>query len=196
MNFSQKKFSNNLFFEFFDETLKFTLKEKGSRNTFEVNYGAIPLEYNELEERNEWFRNVGLLWLAIGIFQKIVIYMQHGKIKASFWFGLGIICLLVYKYVRTKYSVYQTERGNIFVIQDKDHDTIVGEMHQRRKRQLLSWYGEINTENDPTNEIEKFKWLESQGVITKLELQEKISEISKIHLLPESTDQKVSDIIH
>jgi hypothetical protein len=66
--------------------------------------------------------------------------------------------------------------GNVFVIQDKNHDKIIEELNKRRKSQLLQWYGEVNPENELEYEIQKFKWLVEQNVISKEESEKKIAQ--------------------
>ena len=77
---------------------------------------------------------------------------------------------------KVKYSVFKFERGNVFVIQDKAHDEIIDELNRRRKLQLLSWYGDVNPENDLEHEIQKFRWLADQEVISKEESEQKIAQ--------------------
>ena len=128
-------------------------------------------------ERNEWIRNVGYLWLAIGVLQLgYAIYSQAPLTGKGFWILLGVLCLLWAYFSKVMYTVFRTERGSVFVIQGKHHDQIIDEINARRKSQLLRWYGEVNPDNDLANEISKFRWLVDQGVMSPEESEEKIAQ--------------------
>ena len=67
MEINQKKSSNQTKFEFGDEKLKYTVKDASGKKTFTTEYGSISDDdFDELEEKNDWFRNVGILWILIG----------------------------------------------------------------------------------------------------------------------------------
>ncbi len=89
---------------------------------------------------------------------------------------IGLACVVWAHFSKVKYSVFKAERGNVFVIQDKNHDKIINEINARRKSQLLDWYGEVNPENELEQEIGKFKWLVEQEVISKEESDRKIAQ--------------------
>ncbi|MEW5251115.1 hypothetical protein [Microbulbifer discodermiae] len=40
----------------------------------------------------------------------------------------------------------------------------------------MQWYAEVNTDNELEKEIEKFKWLGEQEVLSEAEVMQKISE--------------------
>ncbi|MEX2963464.1 hypothetical protein [Microbulbifer sp. TYP-18] len=86
------------------------------------------------------------------------------------------MCLNWSGFAKIKYTIFKSKEGNIFVIQDKFHDKILNEILLRRKAQMLQWYGEVNTENELEKEIEKFKWLGEQEVLSEAEVMQKISE--------------------
>lgn len=94
---------------------------------------------------------------------------------------IGAACIAWAYFSKIKYSVFQTERGNILVIQDKNHDRIVSKLKSRRKSQLLSWYGDINPENDLQQEIAKFKWLKEQKIISEQDAEQKIAQAELLH---------------
>ena len=51
----------------------------------------------------------------------------------------------------------------------------------RRKEQLLAWYSDINMENELANEINKFRWLAEQKVLSEEESKQKIEEVKYYH---------------
>ena len=54
-------------------------------------------------------------------------------------------------------------------------------MMSRRKKALLTIYGEINTNNAPKDEIEKFQWLHRQGVLDTQELDDKLKQLTSAY---------------
>jgi hypothetical protein len=178
MEILQKKFSNKTKFEFQDESLKFIVKDNSGSQTFSVDYGLIPTDYWEIEERNLWYRNVGGIWTALGILFIVLEYMKTGEIRNAIWLLIGLCCLTIYWIAKTEYTVIDTENGRLYIIKDNQHDEILKEIDTRRKAQWLSLYGLVNLENDAASEIDKFKWLFDRDVISKEEYQEKEKIIS------------------
>ncbi|MFC1896381.1 hypothetical protein ACFL0Q_06940 [Thermodesulfobacteriota bacterium] len=173
MELKQRKYSNATTFNFENDTLKYTTKNQGSSSTYKLFYGEIPLERNELEERNPWFRNVGIFLVCLGILQLYSLFTGDEGFKLPIWLILGAVCFIVYWIGRTSYTTLPAKYGNVFVIKDRYHDEILDELYKRRKDQLLLWYGDINFENEPESEIEKFRWLHEQEVIDEAEFENK-----------------------
>lgn len=170
---NQRSWSNKTKFQFKDDKLDYTIKYSSGSHSFSINYGSIPLDdKRELEEKNSWFRNVGILWLLIGGFQTFLRFSDSGDIKISMWIILGAICFIAFLFAKTKYTILGTESGNILIIRNKQHDNILTEITQRRKEQLLAWYGEINYTNDPNDEMNKFLWLKNQNLISEEQLED------------------------
>jgi hypothetical protein len=189
MELTQKKSSNQTTFEFGEDKLKYSIKDASGKKTFSTDYGAISDEdYDELEVKNEWFRNVGILWMLIGAFQIGSRFMESGKFSGSMWLTLGIICLITYRFKTTSYTIVDAEKGRIFIIKDAQHSKILDEISTRRKKQWKIWYGSVNYENDPQSELNKFQWLLDKKAISedefktvKLEIGQEV-EASKIVL--------------
>lgn len=182
MEIRQKRFSNKTIFEFGDETLKYTVEDKGGAGDLIINYADFPQQSSMKEERNDWLKNVGLLWVALGTFQIGSAIVADSSLSGKgFWLMVGLFCLAIYKIATTKYSVFSAEHGTIYVIRDKKHDEIVSAINDRRKKQLLMWYGDVNPENKLETEIEKFRWLSDQNVISKDEAERKIAQAEILH---------------
>ena len=182
MEIVQKKGSNKHKFIFKDESFNFSFKDKTGSDDVDLSYASFPSKSSVRIEQNEWLRNVGALWCCLGAFQLgYAIYLNAPISGKGFWLGVGLLCLLFSYFSKVKYSVYKAEHGNVFVIQDKKHDEIINEINTRKKKQLLAWYGEINTENELDDEIGKFNWLYDQEVITRVEADTKIAEVEFLH---------------
>jgi hypothetical protein len=177
MEIIQKKKSNKHTFTFHDEYFNFAYEDKSGSGDMDLNYADFPQKSSIQIEQNEWLRNVGLLWLALGVFQLgFAIYSEASLSGKGFWMTLGVICITWAYFSKVTYTVFRSDRGSIYVIQGKQHDKIIEELNARRKSQLLSWYGEVNPENDLEREIEKFKWLADQNIITNEESEQKIAQ--------------------
>lgn len=177
MEFVQKKKSNKHTFTFHEDYFNFAYEDKSGSGDSDINYADFPQKSSVQIEQNEWLRNVGYLWIALGAFQiAYAIYSEASLSGKGFWILIGAACVIWAYFSRVKYTVFRTERGSIFVIQNKNHDQIIHELNERKKLQLLRWYGEVNPENDIENEIKKFKWLLEQGIISKEESEKKIAQ--------------------
>lgn len=181
MEIIQKKRSVKHTFTFYDDRFNVAYEEKSGSSDADITYADFPQKSSIQVEQNEWLRNVGLLWIAIGMAQIAYAFYLNAPITGrEFWILIGAACVAWAYSSRIKYTVYRAEHGNIFVIQDKLHDKIIDEINSRRKAQLLNWHGEVNAENDLEYEVRKFNWLLEQEVISKEEAEQKIAQASMI----------------
>lgn len=181
MEITQKRFSNKATFAFGERELKYTIKDSSGSHTFSVEYGAIPTDVNELEERNVWYRNVGIFWVGLGLLQIGMRVAESGQLKGSVWLTLGIICFVAYGLAATKYSTINTEKGKLFIIKNKDHDRLLEELNARRRAQWRTWYAEVDLSSDPAKELGKFRWLKEHAVISESEYAQAIEQITQHH---------------
>lgn len=177
MEFVQKKKSNKLTFTLHENYFNFAYKDKSGSGDTDMNYADFPQKSSVQIEQNEWLRNVGYIWIVLGIFQLCyAIYLETSLSGEGFWLAIGTVFVIWAHFSKVKYTVFRSDRGNIFVIQNKKHDQIINELNKRRKAQLLQWYGEVNPDNELENEIQKFKWLVEQKVMTNEEAEQKITQ--------------------
>lgn len=182
MEVIQKKGKNKYTFSLEDEQFNYTYEDSSSKGDVDVDYGDLPLKISEQVEQNEWLRNVGLLWIGIGVFQSAYGSFINGTFYFDpMWIFIGAICLAWATFSKVTYTVYKTEGANIFIIKDKQHDELISELMKRRKEQLSTWYADINMENDIVNETNKFKWLVKQNVLTEDVARQKIEELKFYH---------------
>ncbi|WP_434361242.1 hypothetical protein NF212_22860 [Parasalinivibrio latis] len=182
MELIQKKKSTKLTFTFHDDYFNFAYKEKSGSGDLDFNYADFPQKSSVQIEQNDWLRNVGFLWMALGIFQiAYALYAGDPLSGKGFWLFVGVVCVAWAHFSKIKYSVFRFENGSVLIMQDKSHEIIVEEINKRRKTQLLQWYGEVNPENELSNEIQKFKWLTEQNIMSKEESDKKIAEAEFLH---------------
>ncbi|MDN3612571.1 hypothetical protein ACODM8_15095 [Vibrio ostreicida] len=182
MEIVQKKGKNKVTFSFGQDRLNYACEGASGKSDVDLYYGDLSKKRSERIEQNEWLRNVGVLWIGIGIFQSAYGSFTHQALYFDpMWFFIGSACLIWAMLSKITYSVYKTEDVNLFIIQDKQHDTIVDALMSRRKEQLLAWYADINMENELASEINKFKWLVEQEVLSEEESKQKIEEVTYYH---------------
>jgi len=178
LNIVQKKLSIKHTFSFHSEQLNFAFKDKSGSADFDIYYADIPFKTSITIERNEWLRNVGFIWILLGVIQVLIaLNANRFSFNDAFWLYIGALCLIGFHFTKTAYTVFRADVGNIFIIQDKKHDEIMNEITQRRKQQFLNWYSEINLNNELEKEINKFKWLQSLNIITQEDADNKIAQI-------------------
>ena len=183
MQLKQKKWSNEHIFSFDSETFNFAYKDKSGAGDFDIPYEEFPLKSQVKIEQNDWLRNAGYIWCVIGALQ-ILYTLLNGEHASSsgFWLFIGLLCLFAHYFTKVRYSVFQTGVANVFVIQDgRMHDKVIEEIKSRKKALLKSRYGEINSDNSIENEINKFKWLAEQQILTKTEADMKIAQLEFRH---------------
>lgn len=180
MKIDQKKFSNKHFFTFNEQYLNFAYENRTGSADLDTAYADIYRKRSIRVEENSWLRYVGILWCAIGLLGAV---MKWGGV---IWLPIGAACLIWYHFSKIKYTVMETDRSYIWIIQDAKHDEIIREITDRRKAQLLAWHGEINYENEPAKEIEKFQWLVEDGAMSKEEAETKIAKIRQHNVQLES----------
>lgn len=166
MTIVQKKASNRAEFQFGTENLRYSIKDPSGTHSYSIEYESIPTVHSEMEERRVWFRNAGWLWVIIGIAQIVFRFTEDRQLGFPFWLLLGAGCLGYYYYSSTKFLVFSTDAGRIFVIDDRDRERIIAEFTRRRIDQLKRRYARIIDPANPERESARFGWLEKQGVIS------------------------------
>lgn len=176
MKIEQKKLSITHTFDFQDKYFNFAYKDRSGSGDADVAYANLASKTSVKIEDNSWWRNAGYIWCVIGILNiGWGLASGAGIAGRGFWLMIGLICLIVYRVTRVQYTVLGFDGGNVFIIQDKKtHDQVLGELMDRRKKQLLSLYGEIDLESNLERETAKFNYLREQGVLSQEEADTKI----------------------
>lgn len=174
MKIEQKKNGTKVEFDFQDDFLYYKIKDGNGSNSFNIRYEDITNSITEFEERNSWYKNVGLFWAILG-----VIDMALNRTKLSLWLVLGIIFYGLYYYYQTSYSKIDATSHNLLIIKNDKHDEIIKEVFNHRNDYLKANYGKINKENDKNNELNKFKWLRNLGVLADYQFEDLIKDLEK-----------------
>ena len=176
MIITQRRNFNTFTFDFGSEALTYTRSDSYGSHSSELPYGSIGMDPRLITERNGTLFNGAILLSAWGLAQA-AHSLAHGD-----WFGLiflfpGVACFLIHALTKTTITSLGSDDGEIALLHDGNHDRIMAEIRERRKKQLLDWYGNINFANDPEEEIRKFHWLHSQNLISADQLQKIIAAI-------------------
>lgn len=163
--FKQESWSNSLEFDFQPDELKYSAKLGNTKTTTEIPYTAISRDKWELHEKKTGFRNVGAVWIVIGILFELPTIIR-GEFSFPIWFTLGALTLIFYFLVQTEFIVIESERGRIFVIKDEKQETIQKLIFKKRSEALKKIYGQIDYTSESEMEKRKFDILLKEEVIT------------------------------
>jgi|JTFP01.1.fsa_nt_gb hypothetical protein len=173
---TQRRFSNTITFNFEPDTLTYTRADAYGSHSFQLPYGSIGMDPRETTERNGTLFNGGILLAAWGLAQAGYALAHHDVLGVIFLLP-ATACFLLHALAKVELTSLSSDAGEIALLNDKHYDRIMGEIRERRKKQLLEWYGNINFANDPEEEIRKFHWLHSQNLISAGQLQQIITTI-------------------
>lgn len=174
MEIKQSRHSNRIGFVFKDDELQYSLTDSSGSRSFSVPYTDISRDRQTLEERNQWLRNVGLLWMAIGAFTTVTAWVGKQAFVPSYWLLIGAGCYAVYRFRTTKFTILPTDRGNILVIDDNAGPGVMQEIESRRAAQFRQEYDYFNANEAPEQQRNRYKWLHREGALSDAELQQRL----------------------
>lgn len=176
MIITQRSYSTVITFNFEQDALTYTRTDTYGSHSFQLPYGSIGMDPRTTSERNGALFTGAILLSAWGTAQAAYT-MIRGDLLGAIFLAPGAMCFLLHAALRTNITSLSSDEGEIALLHDRNFDRIMTEIRERRKTQLLDWYGNINFANDPDDEIEKFEWLHSQRLITSDQLQRIVTTI-------------------
>lgn len=176
MDFTQRSRTDRATFHFDQDKLIHTRSDSHGAHRVSLPYGSIGMDPRVVTERNGTLFTGAILLLVWGCAQTIHA-AWHGDWSGLLFLAPGPFCLLLHALSGFTVTYLGSDDGEIAIFHDKNHDLIMAEIRERRKRQLLDWYGNINFANDPEDEIRKFHWLHSQDLINADQLQRIVTTI-------------------
>lgn len=174
MEIQQKRHSNRIGFVFSDEQLRYSLKDSSGSRSFSVCYTDISRDRQTLEERNQWLRNVGLIWIAVGAVFTASAWFTRQEFVPSLWLLLGGGCYAAYRLRSTRFTILPSEKGNLLVIDDQDGQRVIEQIETRRTAQLRDQYDYINPDESPEQQRSRYKWLHREGALTDEQLAQRL----------------------
>ena len=172
VNFEQNKNGTFLKFDFKEDGLNYTLKDKTINKTDFIAFEDITNKTHEFFEKNEGYKSRAIYFLVVGI----LFFLVNIFLKTKLWSWMFLIGAPVFYFLYKKsivnYIVINTDSDmNIWVLENKNQKLIIDEIYSRRNDYLMKNYLEINYENDVNNEINKFVWLKKLELINKEEFE-------------------------
>ena len=176
MNITQRSYSTTITFDFEQDALTYTRADAYGSHSFQLPYGSIGMDPRMTSERNGTLFSGAILLSAWGLAQAAYT-MIRGDLLGAIFLLPGGLCFLLHAALKTNITSLSSDEGEIAIMHDGNFDRIISEIRERRKKQLLDWYGNIDFGNDPEEEIQKFEWLHSQRLITSDQLQRIVNTI-------------------
>jgi len=180
MEIKQKTQSYRTEYAFEESGLRYAWKDSSGSRSFSVGYGEISNDRQTLMERNAWLRNVGWLWVILGVVVTGLRYTENYSLVPSIWLLLGIGCLVAYRVRSVEFVIVPSEKGNLLVIKDKDGERILREIESRRTGYFREEYDFFPESEDPEQLRRRFKWLHAEGVLTDEELAARLDRVDSI----------------
>lgn len=176
MNITQRSYSTTITFDFEQDALTYTRVDAYGSHSFQLPYGSIGMDPRMTSERNGTLFSGAILLSAWGMAQAAYT-MIRGDLLGAIFMLPGGLCFLLHAALKTNITSLNSDEGEIAIMHDGNFERIMSEIRERRKKQLLDWYGNIDFGNDPEEEIQKFEWLHSQRIITSDQLQRIVNTI-------------------
>ncbi len=146
MDYKQSRLKTKTEFTFEEDELEYSMQDNSNHLNFEISYGNFPKRSQKYFERNEWLRNVGFIWLFLGIGLTALNFFQ-GNMRLSFWTWVGMICLAAYRYTWSEYTYFDTDEGRVLILKDSQSSAILDEIKTRRKKAFINWFENLEFES-------------------------------------------------
>ncbi len=186
MVYNQDKNGNSLRFEFKEDGINYTLKDKSIHKTEFIPFESITNKTHEFFERNDGHKQRAIYFLIVGTLFLIANLVLQTKLWAWLFLIGAPIFYYLYKKSIVNYKVINTQDNmDIYILNDNNEDDIFKAIYNKRNEYLVNTYLSINYSNDPLNEISKFLWLKSLEVINNKEFEVIKEEITLHHNLNE-----------
>ncbi len=171
MKFTQKRhFFVSTHFDFKDDKLEFLIKDVRQDYGFSIHYDDIDSKKSFTTLKEKWpsaFSAVAYIFFVLDVFWISKGFSPVGQGMLA----TAILFMAIGSFFKVDATLIPTEMGNIVILPDKNHDKIVSEIFSRRRDVLKNIYGIVNPLNHPENEINRFRWLRDEDIITPSEFE-------------------------
>ena len=176
----QKKSGTAISLQLKTDSLLYSIKNSRTNRTEIIPYENITNnQYQLFEEQPMWLAfaiSFGVAALAI------LAATWNTQIANAGWVLLVAATAfgVLYRFSRLQLHVVATEgKHDIYFVQGNHADDAIRQIFEKRNKYLRENYGVINYEANPEEEIEKFRWLLTLGVISSREFDVIAEEIEK-----------------
>ncbi|MDP1697032.1 MAG: hypothetical protein Q8L45_04515 [Xanthomonadaceae bacterium] len=177
---TQKRFSTRTRFELEESDFSYRLDTEGSSRTYRLEYAELSSDRETLVERNPWWRNVGLLWMLIGVASAAVTYSSKNTLSVPIWLWLGMICYAVYHFKVIRYQIIPAERCNVVIIDDATGAEVIRELESRRVEQLRQRFDYLAVDEHPEQQRRRIEWLGKQGALDVNEVSARLLQLNAL----------------
>ncbi len=174
---SQKRFSTRTRFEFGAAEFAYRLDTDGSSRTYRMEYAELSADRETLVERNSWWRNVGLLWMLLGVVSAVLTYTEQQTLRLTIWLWLGMICYAVYHFRVIRYRIIPADRCNVVIIDDASGAEVMRELETRRAQQLRQRFDYLVVDEHPDQQRNRIQWLGKQGALDAHEVSARLLQL-------------------
>lgn len=180
MTYHQKKNKNEISIDITDTGILYKIKDETVSRKEEIPFEQVLNDQYEFFESNKAFKNNAIYGTVVGILFLLINLFYGTKLWAGLFLLVSPVFFYLYHRSKAAFTVIKTGGEiNLFILQDKQHDEILQNIYKKRNAYLIDQYLEINYDNDPQAELNKFEWLKKQGVINDREFQVIHEEIGK-----------------
>ena len=173
----QKRFANRTRFEFGEHAFVYSLHTENSSHSLSIEYADLSAERQTLTERNAWWRNLGVVWMALGVVFSVLNYIDQPTLRVSVWLWVGMICYGLYWLRTVRYVIIPAERQNVFIIQDSKAETILSELERRRVAQLKQRFDYVSMHEHPEQQRSRIEWLRRNNVLDEHEASSRLLQL-------------------
>jgi hypothetical protein len=172
VRFQQKRGGRRVSLSIDKSGVDYEIKDVNGEVKFHALFEEIDPQASRIVEKNGGLFNLSIIFLVLGVVSAAMNYVEapHDYIGPAFFFLMSAVAYIVYRWRKTAFSVFITERGRMSIMEDARHDDILRELNLRRVSTLRSKYLQIDHDNSPKTEMGKYNWLRRVGAITDVEL--------------------------
>jgi hypothetical protein len=170
--YRQKRNNNEIKLEFKDEGVNYTLRDDSIGKTEFILYENITNSSHERYESNKSYKTYAIYTAIIGVIFLLINIFYGTKMWAWLFLLASPIFFFLFRKSKTDFKVIDVNNYiDIYLIKDKQEDKIISDIYSKRNSYLKRVYGQINYENSQEEEVSRFSWLNSLGVINNREFQ-------------------------
>jgi hypothetical protein len=168
-------------FEFGDKMLTYRIEDEKARAGMTILYENIGIDKSLQSYREKSPVYLGLIIIGAAI-ASLIGHPAHGSRAPDILTGvltaLGWASLIAGRFAKFDSTVIATPLGKIIVFDREGRQQIIDEIFRRRSAELRRKYLAVDFLNEPKNEIGKYRWLKTEGVISEDEFNLAIEKIS------------------
>ena len=171
--------------------------------TFEVEYEELPFESHSHTDKMQPARAAAIFLLGYAILGSVSYQLGGGMLALSpgtalFQVLVAAMFEIAYRRTSVTFTIFDTVRGSLFVIDDAQQEEIISTLKKRRDAQIRERHGAVDPLNHPERERQRFGFLFEKGVIDRLRYDQAIAEIDEgdVAALPSPNAMPPSGTVH